>query len=118
MNVQNVSMRASLFIITVILTLLFVVQSVTRVDALSTYVWDDRNNIGVVPLENGPTDYGNPYLWMVEGTRFRMTCFKDFKGITGNYYSVRWFYGQEYSRGSWGYVHSSYVKSQTYVGRC
>lgn len=90
-----------------------------KTQALSTYVWDNRKTVGVVPLRHAPEGTSlKTQLWMVEGTKFRMKCWTTHQNFTGNYTSNKWFYGQEHSRGSWGYVHSSYVVNQTSVGRC
>lgn len=117
---REMSLRIDIrtFLLSAVVMLLLVLLAPGKVEAGTPYVWHDSKTMGVVPLEYGPTDAGNPRLWMTEGTRFKMKCWKNHKGITGNYYSSKWFYGQEYSRGSWGWVHSSFVKNQSTVDRC
>ena len=71
-----------------------------------------------VAMRYAPTSVVNVKVRVPNGTSFRMTCWLWGQTFTGNYRSAKWFYGQEYSRGSWGYIHSSYVLNQITVPRC
>lgn len=87
-----------------------------RADHSGVYV---KSNSGeYVPMRYAPTGEVNVKVWMRNGTSFRMICWTDNKWYYGNYWSNRWFYGQEYSQGSYGYVHSSQVINQIWVRRC
>jgi hypothetical protein len=55
---------------------------------------------------------------MPNGTKFAMRCWADHRGYNGNYDSARWFYGQAFNTGSWGWVHASYVYYQKRVPHC
>lgn len=90
--------------------------SITPVQAGGPIVW--RPNGWWVPMQYGPTNAGYVQSWLKPSSRFKMICWTDYKGYTGNYYSVRWFWGQSYYNGSYGYVHSSYVYYQTAVPHC
>jgi len=52
------------------------------------------------------------------GAKFTMSCWVYGQAMTGNYYSSVWYWGQYFSTGDYGYVHSSYVYYQTSVPRC
>ncbi|SFF35277.1 hypothetical protein SAMN05216251_11267 [Actinacidiphila alni] len=76
----------------------------------NTYVWDD--GASSVPMYFAPnTSASNVKIWMPNGTRFTMNCWLDNAGH-------RWFYGQEFTHGYWGYVTSGPVRNQTAVGGC
>lgn len=57
------------------------------------------------------TQYSRVEIWDKSGTKFQMRCWLDNAGH-------RWFYGQEFSRGYWGYVTAGNVANQITVGRC
>ena len=82
-----------------------------------TFVWNNHGSY--VPMYYAPTTlYNNVKLWMSNGTYFDMRCWTDNQNFTGNYTTNRWFWGQEYSHGYWGYIHASYVYNQTSVPHC
>ena len=70
------------------------------------------NGGGSVPVYYAPnTSASNVKVWAPSGTKFQMICWLDNAGH-------RWFYGQEYSRGSYGYATAGVVKNQITVGHC
>lgn len=79
--------------------------------AASTYVWS-TNGSSSVPMYFAPnTQYSNVKVWMPNGTRFNMDCWLDNAGH-------RWFFGQEFTQGAWGYVTAGPVRNQTRVPHC
>ena len=67
---------------------------------------------GWTPMYYAPnTQYSNVKVWDSNGTKFQMICWLDNAGH-------RWFYGQEFSRGYYGYVTAGYVYNQARVGHC
>lgn len=82
----------------------------------ATYVTNNRGSS--VPLSWYPGYNGYYRDVMPNGTRFRMSCWVDHGLYTGNYRTARWFYGQSYHTGGWGYVAASYVINQTRVPHC
>ena len=52
------------------------------------------------------------------GAKFIMACWVSGQAMYGNYQSSVWYWGQYFSTGAYGYVHSSYVYYQTSVPRC
>lgn len=106
------------FSISAIITLFVIFSSVaTPAHALSTYVWNNYKS--AVPMQYAPTSaYNNVKVWIPNGTKFAMSCWEDFQWYYGNYNTNRWFWGQEYSGGYWGYVNASYVRNQTTVHHC
>ena len=83
---------------------------------LKTYVQNNRG--GSVPLKFAPTPHVNTDTDIPNRKKFKMHCWVDFKWHDGNYNTNRWFYGQEYNSGHWGWVHSSYVINQERVPAC
>ena len=73
---------------------------------------------GKIPMYYAPTDQIAVKVWSPNGTWFDMHCWVDFEWYKGNYWTNRWFWGQEYSGGYWGYVNASYVANQTTVPHC
>jgi len=107
------------FVLAVFSCLSIVAVAPPKAASAGPYLWDDRKDIGVVPLRGAPTSAANKPTWVVEGTAFSMYCFTDHQNYTGNYTSRRWFWGQALGRtGKIGYVHSSHVKAQVAVPRC
>ena len=52
-------------------------------------------------------------------TRARMTCWRDGSGVTGRYFTNRWFLVELNTPGGpEGFIHASYVTSQTSVPEC
>lgn len=82
------------------------------------YSWVHNQKGGSVCLSWYQGYNGRCITWMPNGTKFAMRCWADHHGFTGNYYSRRWFYGQAFNTGSWGWVHSSYVYYQKSVPHC
>jgi hypothetical protein len=71
-----------------------------------------NNGGGSVPVYFAPnTQYSNVKVWAPNNTRFQMNCWLDNAGH-------RWFYGQEYSQGAWGYATAGVVKNQISVSHC
>jgi hypothetical protein len=82
------------------------------------YLWNYKSPY-YVPVRACPSTLCNPTGgWARNGTVFAMRCWVDYQWATGNYRSPRWFWGQSYHNGYWGYVHSSYVQRQVTVPRC
>ncbi|MEA2191654.1 MAG: hypothetical protein QOI73_1775 [Solirubrobacteraceae bacterium] len=73
---------------------------------------------GSVPMFVGtkaslPVEY-----WEPNSSQFEMNCWTDDDWYSGNYSTNRWFYGQDYATGDWGYVPASYVYYQVDVPSC
>jgi hypothetical protein len=82
-------------------------------------IWNQRASTTCLSWFMGYEKGGYCYDRMPNGTKFRMYCWADAKySYTGNYTSRRWFRGQSYQNGAWGWVHSSYVYYQVAVPRC
>jgi hypothetical protein len=56
--------------------------------------------------------------WMPNSSHFAMVCWVDNTWSYGNYWSNRWFWGQSYGIGAWGYVNASYVYYQVWTPHC
>ena len=87
-------------------------------DANSNGVYVYNKYGSSVPMRDAPTSEFRVKVWMPNYTKFRMLCWTDKQWYTGNYRTNRWFYGQDYSRGSYGFVHASHVINQITVPRC
>jgi hypothetical protein len=113
---SKVKTRVSLFLIAIAVG----AATLTSVPALASatpIVWNQRGSTTCLSWYQGYN--GRCYDVMRNGTKFRMWCWADVpRSYTGNYSSRRWFYGQSYNNGAWGWVHSSYVYYQTRVGHC
>lgn len=95
-----------------------IVTDFSPADASHSGVYVRNYRGSTVAMRYAPTSLTNVKVWIPNGTAFQMICWVDHQNFTGNYTSRRWFYGQEYSRGSYGYVHSSYVFRQIRVPHC
>ncbi len=76
---------------------------------------------GSVPMYGVPSDASGVQVtyWLKQSSRFNMICYVDQRfNSYGNYWSNRWFYGQTFDGGHYGYVHSSWVYYQWTVRRC
>lgn len=73
---------------------------------------------GSIAMRWAPTTNAGVTHWLPQSSRFLMVCYTDFQWYNGNYNSNRWFYGQTFAGGYYGYVHSSYVYYQTRVPHC
>ena len=89
----------------------------TQANAAS-YSWIHNQRASTTCLSWYPGYNGRCYDIMPNGTKFAMNCWTTHYGFNGNYWSNRWFYGQSYRNGSWGWVHSSYVYYQKSVRHC
>ena len=73
---------------------------------------------GSVPMYGLPGANVVTY-WLPQSSRFNMSCYVDLRTYTyGNYWTNRWYYGQTFAGGHWGYVQSSWVYYQWTVPRC
>ena len=82
----------------------------------TSIVWNHTG--GSVPMYWGTRTSGGIESWMAESSHFQMTCWVDDQSYYGNYWSSRWFFGQSYSNGRWGYVPASFVYYQVGVPHC
>lgn len=73
---------------------------------------------GSIPMYYGTRSTSSVQQWLPQSSRFDMKCWYDDQWYNGNYNTNRWFYGQTYSTGSWGFVPASYVYYQWNVPRC
>ena len=76
---------------------------------------------GSVPMYGVPSDQPGVQVtyWLRQSSRFNMICWQDRSFYSyGNYWSNRWYYGQTFDGGHYGYVHSSWVYYQWTVPRC
>src|SRR5258708_4183107 len=73
---------------------------------------------GSIPMYGVPTTNSNVTYWLPQSSRFNMSCWTDWQWSYGNYWSNRWYWGQTFAGGHWGYVHSSWVYYQWTVPRC
>ncbi len=109
--------KALLIALMMVFSLGFLTYAASPAMAGGPIVYNQRGNY--VPMYYAPTPYNiNVKNWMPNSTRFNMRCYEDFQWFNGNYGSYRWYYGQAFNTGQWGYVHSSYVYYQWSVPRC
>jgi hypothetical protein len=91
--------------------------SVPAVADATPIVWNQRGSSTCLSWYQGYNGYC--YDRMPNGTKFGMSCWADRSySYYGNYSSPRWFRGQSYNNGAWGWVHSSYVYYQVRVPHC
>lgn len=114
MRVMNRLRIGAIALVTIVMSVLMAAPPASAT-ALA-YQWNNRGSY--VPMYYAPTTATNVKVWSRNGTKFLMICWTDWQWATGNYTSNRWFYGETYSTGSYGYVHSSYVNNQGAVPRC
>lgn len=95
-----------------------VVATTTPAAAATPYLYTNIRG-GYVPMFFAPTNQSNVKAWLPNYRGFVPQCYTDFQNWYGNYWSTRWFFGQELG-GTVGYVHSSQVINQQLhpVGRC
>ena len=77
--------------------------------AINTYVWNDVR--GYVLMYPAPSEATNPRAYPDNGTKFDMRCWEDNGGF-------RWFWGQEFETGRWGYIRANWVYNQVSVNHC
>jgi hypothetical protein len=77
--------------------------------AINTYVWNDVR--GYVLMYAVPHEGTNPRAYPDNGTKFDMRCWQDQNGF-------RWFWGQEFETGEWGYIRAQWVYNQVSVKGC
>lgn len=103
-----------------LLAAVFVCSSAAPAVADATpIIWNQKGSTTCLSWFQGYEAGGYCYDRMPNGTKFRMYCWADSpRSYTGNYASKRWFRGQSYRNGAWGWVHASYVYYQDAVKRC
>jgi hypothetical protein len=79
-------------------------------------VWNSRG--GSIPMYYAPTNATYVKSWLPNSSKFYMICYTDSQWYTGNYRTNRWFCGQSYATGQYGYVNASWVYYQWNVRRC
>lgn len=77
--------------------------------AINTYVWNDVR--GYVLMYAVPSEATNPRAYPPNGTKFDMRCWQDQNGY-------RWFWGQEFHTGRWGYIRALWVYNQVPTPPC
>ena len=102
--------------ITIAIALAAIGLTVAPAYAGGPIVYNQRGSY--VPMMYAPTSNVGVQHWMRNSTRFDMRCWTDKQWFNGNYGSSRWFWGQAYDTGSYGYVHSSYVYYQWGIPHC
>ena len=98
------------------LALIFSLGAVTPAQASTSIVWNHTG--GSVPMFWGTRTTGGIKAWIPNSSHFEMRCWVDDQWYYGNYWSNRWFWGQSYATGDWGFEPASFVYYQTYVPHC
>lgn len=112
-KIKSLLVRGSLFVV-VSLSSLFLV---TPVSAGGPIVYNQTNSF--VPMNYCNSLRCNLQMWIPNSTRFYIKCWGDNSYASyGNYWTTRWFFGEEFSRGAWGYLNASFVYYQTWSPHC
>lgn len=114
MQTLRLSGKKVMAVVALVVSLLFSVA--LPAEAANTIVWNSRGSS--VPMYYAPTSATYVKAWLPNSSRFTMLCWVDHQSYYGNYSTNRWFWGQTFAGGHYGYVNASWVYYQKSVPRC